>query len=262
MFHDVPAEAWYARAVEVAAALGLIAGYPDGTFRPEEPVTRAQLAAIASRLANNDLVLRRWASLRLRSQVAPAVVHIEAGGAVGAGVIVHPAGFVVTCHHVVAGAPRLDCRFPGWEGHETDWPDLKLVAEAPEVDLALCRISWPAMAKSQGFPWMRLATSPAEPGEPVVMLGSPVGISGWESHGLVARREIVAHIYQLPQKVVCMSGPVNPGNSGGALVRASDGTLLGIVNAKLVHEAIECMAFAVPAPEVAGLLDRVGVRQP
>ena len=49
-FTDVNKEAWYAEAVEEAAFDGIINGYPDGTFKPEKAVTRAELAAIYSRM--------------------------------------------------------------------------------------------------------------------------------------------------------------------------------------------------------------------
>lgn len=38
-------------AVERAAGLGLVSGFPDGTFRPEEPLTRAQGFAVIAKLA-------------------------------------------------------------------------------------------------------------------------------------------------------------------------------------------------------------------
>lgn len=49
-FSDVSKEAWYANAVEEAAFDNIINGYPDGTFKPEKPVTRAELAAIYARM--------------------------------------------------------------------------------------------------------------------------------------------------------------------------------------------------------------------
>ena len=49
-FTDVSKEAWYASAVEEAALDGVINGYPDGTFKPEKAVTRAELAAIYVRM--------------------------------------------------------------------------------------------------------------------------------------------------------------------------------------------------------------------
>lgn len=48
-FSDVDPDAWYAPAVGRLAALDVIGGYPDGTFRPEATVSRAQIAAILVR---------------------------------------------------------------------------------------------------------------------------------------------------------------------------------------------------------------------
>lgn len=48
-FSDVPADAWYAEPLEWAVSAGLIAGFDDGTFRPDAPLTRAQLVSILYR---------------------------------------------------------------------------------------------------------------------------------------------------------------------------------------------------------------------
>ncbi|MBR2490177.1 MAG: DUF11 domain-containing protein [Ruminiclostridium sp.] len=49
LFPDVPASKWYAAYVEAASELGLITGYPDGTFRPEQNITRAEACTIVNR---------------------------------------------------------------------------------------------------------------------------------------------------------------------------------------------------------------------
>ena len=50
-FVDVPADAWYAKAVNWAASAGIVDGYGSGKFGPEDPVTREQMAAILYRYA-------------------------------------------------------------------------------------------------------------------------------------------------------------------------------------------------------------------
>ena len=50
-FPDVAAGAWYADAVNWAAARGIVKGYDTGAFGPEDSVTREQLAAILYRYA-------------------------------------------------------------------------------------------------------------------------------------------------------------------------------------------------------------------
>jgi hypothetical protein len=49
-FSDVPAGHWAKEAVEALAAKGIIAGFPDGTFRGNETLTRYQAALIIYRL--------------------------------------------------------------------------------------------------------------------------------------------------------------------------------------------------------------------
>ena len=50
-FSDVTESDWYARAVSWAESLGIVNGFEDGTFRPNDPVTREQLAAMLYRYA-------------------------------------------------------------------------------------------------------------------------------------------------------------------------------------------------------------------
>lgn len=48
-FNDVSASYWAANAIAICAKLGWINGYPDGTFRPDKNVTRAELMAMINR---------------------------------------------------------------------------------------------------------------------------------------------------------------------------------------------------------------------
>ncbi len=49
VFEDVPAGYWAEPYIDALSSRGLISGYDDGTFRPDQPVTRAQTANIVSR---------------------------------------------------------------------------------------------------------------------------------------------------------------------------------------------------------------------
>ena len=50
-FSDVPSSAYYGEAVAWAVRRGIVEGYPDGTFRPDLPVSRQQLVSILWRYA-------------------------------------------------------------------------------------------------------------------------------------------------------------------------------------------------------------------
>ena len=51
-FKDIANTRWSATAISYMNELGLIKGYPDGTFKPEKSITRAEFAAMATRFAN------------------------------------------------------------------------------------------------------------------------------------------------------------------------------------------------------------------
>jgi murein DD-endopeptidase MepM/ murein hydrolase activator NlpD len=48
-FKDVPDTHWAAKAIDELSEKGIIKGYEDGTFKPERPVTRAEVAVMISR---------------------------------------------------------------------------------------------------------------------------------------------------------------------------------------------------------------------
>ena len=50
-FPDISASAWYAQAVRWAASLGIVQGYGNDCFGPEDEITREQLAVMLYRFA-------------------------------------------------------------------------------------------------------------------------------------------------------------------------------------------------------------------
>lgn len=50
-FDDVPAGAWYAKAVNTLASLGVVSGVGNGDFEPERSITRAEFTSIAMKFA-------------------------------------------------------------------------------------------------------------------------------------------------------------------------------------------------------------------
>lgn len=51
-FDDVAGGAWYADAVNYLAGIGAVSGYPDGSFKPDQVITRAEFVTIAARINN------------------------------------------------------------------------------------------------------------------------------------------------------------------------------------------------------------------
>jgi hypothetical protein len=72
-FPDVPDGAWHAQAISYLASIGIVRGYEDGTFRPDDPITRAEFATLASGFAEVDAEAYRH--LRLFGDVAAGSWH-------------------------------------------------------------------------------------------------------------------------------------------------------------------------------------------
>ena len=81
-FSDVPSGRWYSKAVEWAAAQGIVGGYSNGKFGPEDSVTREQLAAILYRYAGKTTGFDVSASASLSGYTDSAKVSAYAQSAV------------------------------------------------------------------------------------------------------------------------------------------------------------------------------------
>lgn len=55
IFTDVDSDSWYYQSVTEAAALGLVSGYSDGSFRPLETVTRGEVVTMLNRVFGRNL---------------------------------------------------------------------------------------------------------------------------------------------------------------------------------------------------------------
>ena len=54
-FSDVSSGAWYYDAVQMCAKAGIVAGYPDGSFKPNQAVTRAEFFKMVAMLYSDTL---------------------------------------------------------------------------------------------------------------------------------------------------------------------------------------------------------------
>lgn len=247
---------WAQKDLELAVKRGLLRGDPDGKLRPDDTLTRAEAAVIANRLydrtkENPDEIV---------GQVEPAVVTIvnERTGALGSGVSVG-GGYIVTNAHVVLNADGTHEHMYGihWSTAPQDYAMGPVVYLRPERDLAVVRAD--IGERRVLLPRLQLADRALRKGEPATAVGSPLGLTGTVTHGVVSKidRGISyplpsGHVAQFAQ-VVQTDAPINPGNSGGALVDR-EGLLIGIPSVKLVHLAVEGLAFCIGVEDIRALL--------
>ncbi|MFM8978976.1 MAG: S1C family serine protease [Planctomycetia bacterium] len=203
---------------------------------------------------------RRTAVATAVAHAAPAVVSVDAlrNGrrasvrASGAGVIVHPDGYVVTNSHVVSGAQSFRVELFGGRG---TFP-AALVADDPSADLAVLKLEGPG-------PWRHVSLCPTRDlmlGETAIAIGNPHGLGDTITVGVVSatgRQAKMATGVTL-RDLVQTDASINTGNSGGALLNL-DGELIGI-NVSLLPSA-EGIAFAICADQVAAVVQRATGRR-
>lgn len=177
---------------------------------------------------------------------------------IGSGVIVDSDGYILTNAHVVEGAQRIRVALPEPPATSplqmsaigrTKILDATLIGIHKESDIALLKVE---AHKLQALPVA--ATRAVLPGEVVLAIGSPDGLQGSVSMG------IVSSVWRQPNPDVPMvyiqtDAPINPGNSGGPLIDL-DGYLIGL-NTFILSKGggSEGLGFAVPARIVRFVYD-------
>ncbi len=158
----------------------------------------------------------------------------------GSGSIIDAKGHILTNHHVVANAQKLEVTF----GDGSKWP-AKLVGSDPDSDLAVIKIDAPkeklkviAMGDSKNL----------KIGQKVLAIGNPFGLQRTLTTGIVSSvgRTIRSDSGTLIEDVIQTDAAINPGNSGGPLLN-SDGEIIGINSAILSPSGGNVgIGFAVP----------------
>jgi putative serine protease PepD len=153
----------------------------------------------------------------------------QEGQATGSGFVLDEEGRIVTNAHVVEGASSLTVRFA--DGAEVS---ATLVGADPSTDLAVIDVNVPA---SQLEPLALADESTVGVGDAVVAIGSPFGLAGSVTTGIVSAldRTIEAPNGYAIDGAIQTDAAINHGNSGGPLLDAS-GKVIG-VNSQIASES-------------------------
>lgn len=229
--------------VAVTVAAGLVGGGAGaaGTYALTDRGTPVNsLSAPAPNGGNHeaDPVRSAGATQQVAAKVLPSVVSIsvrgQAGTGTGSGVIVSADGLILTNNHVVEPATAGGSISVTTNNDRTF--DAHIVGRDPVTDLAV--------VQAEDVSGLRPATlgdsADLDVGQQVVAIGSPLGLSGTVTDGIVSAmhrpvrtgtpQQIDGEATSTVIDAIQTDASINPGNSGGALVDMN-GRVVGINSA-------------------------------
>ena len=227
----------------VALAAGLVGGGAGAALTAalddnSSPQTTGSAAtSLQDSSSSQDAPAAAGSVEAVAAQVLPSVVSIQVstpqGGGEGSGIVLSSDGLILTNNHVVAGAANGGGSISVTMSDGTSAP-AKIIGRDPVTDLAVI--------KAEGVSGLRKATlgssSALDPGQEVVAIGSPLGLQGTVTSGIVSAlnrpvrtgdatgTESVSTVIDAIQT----DAAINPGNSGGPLVNL-EGEVVGINSA-------------------------------
>jgi serine protease Do len=151
----------------------------------------------------------------------------------GSGFVISSDGYIVTNNHVVEEVDSIKVAFQS--GFELD---AVVVGRDPKTDIALIKVE-----PEQALPALPLGNSDTvRPGEWVVAIGNPFGLSHTVTAGIVSA--LGRNIGQGPyDDFIQTDAAINPGNSGGPLLNLA-GEVIGINTA--INPRANTVGFSVP----------------
>ncbi len=178
--------------------------------------------------AGDDALLDAYSAavVRVAETVLPSVasllVRTRRGGGTGSASVLTSDGYLLTSAHVVEGAETVAATFT--DGSETT---ADVVGRDPLSDLAVLLARGPVPAPVALGDAARLRV-----GQLVVALGSPLGLAGSVTAGIVSAlgRSLPTRAGRVVDEVIQTDAALNPGNSGGVLADSA-GRMVGVSTA-------------------------------
>jgi putative serine protease PepD len=213
-----------ASAGAAALLLGGLGGYAGYSLAANNDPSATTTNNSASTIGNPENLSPRASDsiTAIAEKTLPTVVSISSEGATesgtGSGFIVREDGYIVTNNHVVADAAEggeVDVRFDDGESAIAE-----IVGRDPAYDIAVLKVD------RTGLPVAALGDSGAmQVGDTVVAVGSPLGLSGTVTSGIISatERPVTAGGQGETSYInaIQTDAAINPGNSGGPLVNAA-----------------------------------------
>src|ERR1051326_1979170 len=168
--------------------------------------------------------------------------------ALGSGFVYDNQGHIVTNYHVVNGVTKADVTFTDGNTYSA-----KVVAKDPYSDLGVLQIT-DDFSEEKIIPIPLANSSAVRPGEQVIAIGNPFGLSGTITTGIVsAKGRLLPNPdtgFSIPNTIQT-DAAINPGNSGGPLLN-TQGQVIGMNTAIFSSTGVYSgVGFAIPSNTIA-----------
>jgi Trypsin-like peptidase domain len=178
-----------------------------------------------------------------RSSDAVVLITIsDASGhdtALGSGFLVSADGEIVTNLHVIKGASSAIVKL----SNGAFFPVTGVLASDTTKDLAVIKVD------GKNLPFLALADmDKINVGEHVVAIGSPLGLEGTVSDGVISAIRDIGE-----RKLIQTTAPASHGNSGGPLLNMNS-QVVGVIALGINPELGQNLNFAVPCGDVTALI--------
>ncbi|MET7947597.1 trypsin-like peptidase domain-containing protein [Micromonospora sp. NPDC005324] len=189
-------------------------------------------------------------------RTVPGVVSVLAGGATsgsatGSGFAVDDQQHLITNDHILAksGGGPVTVELPDGRRFAAE-----VVGREPRSDLAVLKV--PASAGLTPLPLAKPGATRV--GEPVLAVGSPLGLAGTVTAGIVSALDREVRLGNNRHSAVQTDASINPGNSGGPLVNAR-GEVVGVNTAIATIDGNGSIGigFAIPIDQVQQTADTI-----
>lgn len=185
----------------------------------------------------------------LFAKTSPSVVTLKTYSASGqklgegSGFIVDKSGVIVTCVHVIAGADIVEIQSADESTHVAS----AIIRSDKDWDVALLKID--------PLPQQPLKLAPPEAvrvGTSVIAIGSPLGFGNTLSQGIISG----LRPHEGKGEMIQITAPISSGSSGGPILSASTGEILGLTVSS--YSTGQNINFAAPASVIADQLKSIG----
>ena len=248
----------------VVLALGGIGGFAGGwagkTFRADHQ--RVELRQVEGRPGSGDLT--EIGEVAQRVQPAVAAINIEAIGmsGIGSGVVIDEDGHILTNNHVISGVadiPDAELTVTFSAAGEARSVPARIIGRDPKTDLAVIKVE-----DVSGLTVAELGdSSQVRVGDTVIALGSPQGLNGTVTSGIVSALNRPVRLAgegtdtDGVADAIQTDASINPGNSGGPLVDVR-GAVIGINTVIFsVSGGSQGLGFAIPINMAKGIAEQL-----